>query len=223
MVTPTRHHTRYHHGDLRRALLDAARELVREEGVDRTTLRAISRRAGVSHAAPAHHFADKAALVEALAVEGFADFTVRLQEAWDDTDGHCLERLMAVGLAYVRFAQEERELFRIMNRPELRSGEGGWGSPVGQAARETFAVLERGIEQCQAEGIVATGDTRPWAMLAWSGVHGLAVLILDGLTEARVTTTAEGAEMTQMVLLAMGHGLFARPVDPAPGAPPSSS
>lgn len=217
MATSRRQNPRYHHGDLRRALLDAARELVREEGVDGTTLRAISRRAGVSHAAPAHHFADKAALVEALAVEGFADFTVRLQEGWDNTEGHCLERLMAVGLAYVRFAQEERELFRIMNRPELRSGEGGWGSPVGQAAHETFAVLERAIEECQAQGIITPGNTRPWAMLAWSGVHGLAMLILDGLTETRITTPDEGAEMTRMVLLAMGHGLFARPAAPAPG------
>lgn len=202
---------RYHHGDLRRALLDAAVALAREEGVDAVTLRAMARRVGVSHAAPAHHFADKAALVEALAVEGYGQFTAALRAAWEDTPGHCLQRLAGVGRAYVGFALRERELFRLINRPELRAGRGTASpSPVGEAAQECLAVLETAIRAGQDEGYLPSGSPAPWSLLAWSAVHGLSVLILDDLLAERVAGVQDELVLVDRLLLAMGHGLLVR-------------
>src|SRR5215469_1714316 len=110
----------YHHGHLRRALLDAALYVLTEEGLAGLTLRAVARRAGVSEAAPYHHFASKAALVEALVVETLQQLAQALQEEAQATARTPLDRLVAVGEAYVRFALGHRAGFQILYRPELR-------------------------------------------------------------------------------------------------------
>lgn len=170
----------YHHGNLREALLDAARGLVAEAGLDGFGLREVSRRAGVSHAAVYNHFANRSALVEALAIEAFAAFTAALRAAERTTDDPLL-RLERVGIAYVRFAFEHQAEFRFMFRPELCpdplvEGEGG---PLAAAARESYAPLEETIDACLASGAIR-GDAQTIALTAWSGVHGLASLIVDG-------------------------------------------
>lgn len=101
----------YHHGDLRRALLAAALEAVGEVGPAALSLRDLARRAGVSHAAPAHHFGDKAGLLTALAAQGFDLLAQTLTEADDD--------LLEAGVAYVDFAVTHRAYFEVMFRPEL--------------------------------------------------------------------------------------------------------
>ena len=110
----------YHHGDLKRALLDAARVLAAQRGIDGFTLREVARQAGVSHAAPYHHFRDKAALVEALGMESYAALAEALRRARDHAKSLGAERLCDLGVAYVRFAVESPAEFRLMNRPELR-------------------------------------------------------------------------------------------------------
>jgi AcrR family transcriptional regulator len=140
----------YHHGNLRQALLEAARGLVAEAGLDGFGLREVSRRAGVSHAAVYNHFANRSALVEALAIEAFAAFTAALRAAERTTDDPLL-RLERVGIAYVRFAFEHQAEFRFMFRPELCrdphvEGEGG---PLALAARESYAPLEETIAACE--------------------------------------------------------------------------
>src|SRR6266540_1426296 len=104
----------YHHGDLRRALLDAAIEAITEAGPATVSLRDLARRAGVSHAAPAYHFGDKAGLLTAIAADGFRLLGAALGEAWTAT-GSFLE----VGVAYVGFAVTHRAHFEVMFRPEL--------------------------------------------------------------------------------------------------------
>src|SRR5215213_6595995 len=104
----------YHHGDLRRALLEAAVEAIAEVGPAAISLRDLARRAGVSHAAPAHHFGDKAGLLTAVAADGFRRLAATLGEAYEAT-GSFLE----VGVAYVRFAVTHRAHFEVMFRPEL--------------------------------------------------------------------------------------------------------
>lgn len=203
----------YHHGDLRRALLEAARELLEEAGAESVTLRATARRAGVSHAAPYHHFSDKAHLIEALAVDGFEAFADALRRAREATNGNPLERLRATGVAYVRFATEHPALFRLMNRPELRgrgrsaSAEAG---PVEVAARGAYRVLEEGIRSAQEAGLMEPGDATPHALAAWSLVHGLAVLAIDGLIDGRPTAPADGERLALMATEVLGRGLLPR-------------
>ena len=104
----------YHHGDLPRALLDAAVQAIAEVGPAAVSLRDLARRTGVSHAAPAHHFGDKAGLLTAVATDGFRRLAATLRETYQAT-GSFLE----VGVAYVRFAVTHRAHFEVMFRPEL--------------------------------------------------------------------------------------------------------
>src|SRR5690242_18144357 len=104
----------YHHGDLRRALLAAASEAIEENGVAALSLRDLARRAGVSHAAPAHHFGDKAGLLTALATEGYEQLAEALL-----TSRRVSNSFLELGVAYVRFAVTRRAEFEVMFRPEL--------------------------------------------------------------------------------------------------------
>src|SRR5215218_3535844 len=113
-TSPSKDARPYHHGDLRRALLQAALEAIAEVGPAAVSLRDLARRAGVSHAAPAHHFGDKAGLLTAVATDGFRRLAATLGEAYEAT-GSFLE----VGVAYVRFAVTHRAHFEVMFRPEL--------------------------------------------------------------------------------------------------------
>lgn len=155
----------YHHGDLRAALLRASSQVLEKEGITGLSLRDVARRAGVSHNAPYRHFPDRDALLAALAAEGF----VTLAEAMR---GH---RGREMGEAYVRFALEHPQRFRLMfggllkldDYPELRD-----------SARASYAALEKAFA---GQGI----DEKIAAAAAWSLVHGLAHLLLDGHFAAR--------------------------------------
>ncbi|MDQ3764689.1 MAG: TetR/AcrR family transcriptional regulator, partial [Actinomycetota bacterium] len=116
----------YHHGDLRRAVLAAAVTAITESGPAGISLRELARRAGVSHAAPAHHFGDKAGLLTVLATEGYDLLADALHDAHRRT-GQFLE----VGVAYVRFAVDHRAHFEVMYRPDLYHAD----DPAVQAAR----------------------------------------------------------------------------------------
>lgn len=108
-------HRRYHHGDLRRALIEAALAIIDREGVDALTIRRLAKEVGVSHAAPAHHFADKQAIVLAVATEGFrilGDHMRKLPEIDDPK-----ERLTALGRGYLRFAFDHPAYYRVMFGP----------------------------------------------------------------------------------------------------------
>src|SRR5437762_1209442 len=125
----------YHHGDLRRALMTAAIEAIGEHGPAAVSLRDLARRANVSHAAPAHHFGDKAGLLTALAVEGFTLLAAELREARERT-GSFLE----VGVAYVGFAVRHPAHFAVMYRPDLYHA----AHPAVRAARDAAAEPLRG-------------------------------------------------------------------------------
>ena len=204
---------RYHHGNLRESLLAAGLGLLRERGIEGVTLRATARRAGVSHAAPYHHFPNKAHLIEALAVRGFQEFTQSLQHAWEGTPGNSLEKLRATGITYVTFAVRQPALFRLMNRPELRqaapSAHDGPG-PVEQAARASYQVLLDGIRDCQQEGLVDAGEPQQYAITAWSLVHGAAMLSMDGLIGDHGPSEEQAGRLAQMVTGILGQGLLKR-------------
>lgn len=159
----------YHHGDLRRALLAEAVRAIGEAGPAAVSLRALARRAGVSHAAPAHHFGDKAGLLAAVAAEGYRLLAADLARAWAEAGS-----FLDVGVAYVRFALERRSYFAVMFRPELYDP----ADPEVAAARGAARALLYG-----PPGAVAgppDAAAREIGLAAWSLAHGFATLWLDG-------------------------------------------
>jgi AcrR family transcriptional regulator len=157
----------YHHGDLRRAVLDAALEVIATDGPSAISLRDLARRAGVSHAAPAHHFKDKAGLLTAIALEG--------NEMLADSLAEQPAGLVDLGVRYVRFALEHPAHFEVMYRPDLYHRK----DPALLAARERTGGLLRGtVAAMSEEGRVADADLAQLA--AWSAAHGFATLVRGG-------------------------------------------
>ena len=164
----------YHHGDLAEALIAAATKLMRKKGVAELSLRAAARAAGVSAMAPYRHFADKEALLAAVAARGFRAFARRLRDAGGaETDPFA--RLRALGPTYVRFALDHPELFRLMFGPEI--ADKSRHAELTAAGGDALAALEEAIRPCMA-GVDAWTE-RDVALAAWSISHGLAALMVD--------------------------------------------
>jgi len=167
----------YHHGNLRRALLDEALATIRAEGVEGLTLREIGARLGVSRTALYRHFADKAALLEAVATEGFRTLREQLVAAWE-AGGRGPAGFAAMGVAYVHFAAANSSHYRVMfggfvdhetRRPDLASeGEGA------------FQALVDALTELQRDGLVRSDDSVTMARFVWAVVHGVAMLWIDG-------------------------------------------
>ena len=171
----------YHHGNLRPALISAAIGELEESGPAAMSLRAVARRAGVSHAAATYHFGDRAGLLTAVAAEGYRLLAEALRGA-QDTRGSFLE----VGVAYVRFAVTHRAHFEVMYRPELYHRE---DAELGRA-REAAATLLYGTGEI-------TPERMAYGVAAWSIVHGLATLWLNGNLPAQLGDDPE--EITRVV------------------------
>lgn len=176
---------RYHHGDLRRALIDAAVESIVETGPSALSLRAVAKRAGVSHAAPAHHFGDKAGLLTAVAAAGYDRFADALDRAWEDT-GDFIE----VGIAYVRFAIDNRPYFETMFRPELLHED---DPDLARAEARSRAALVRGAGELKPGPDGQVPEYNANALGAWSLVHGFAGLLMTGNFPPEVAADPEGA------------------------------
>ncbi len=168
----------YHHGDLRAALLAEATAMIAGGGAASVTMRAIGRRLGVSRAAPYRHFADKTALLVAVAADGFNRLKSRLQTVDGGGPRSSVERFRRMGEEYVRFALENPAHYRLMygkealtrqDRPELR-----------EAAIALFEQLVSVIQAHQRSGGIKRQDPRAQAYVAWSAVHGLASLWIEG-------------------------------------------
>jgi AcrR family transcriptional regulator len=155
----------YHHGDLRRAILRAALDVISADGPDALSLRDLARRAGVSHAAPAHHFKDRTGLLTAIAAEGHGLLADALAESEDLRDA---------GVRYVRFAREHPAHFQVMFRPELLRGDDLELTTAralsGERLREAVAAARPGA---------AESDPRLAGIAAWSLSHGFATLLLS--------------------------------------------
>jgi len=202
---------RYHHGDLPAALLAAVHEVVRERGQGAITLREVARRAGVSHAAPAHHFGDKAGLLTAYAVQGFEDLRTRLERARDDAVAVGLQPFDGIGLAYVRFAIEEPERFGVMFRPEHLHRDTDYRA----ACDGAFQVLVAAVRDIRSDLDPVDPELLLAATGAWSVVHGFATLWLDGNLDDSITALPVD-EATAQALTAFGSTLFAAAGVPGP-------
>jgi AcrR family transcriptional regulator len=162
---------RYHHGDLPNALRAAAVAVIDERGLGAFSLREVARRAGVSHNAPAHHFGDTRGLLTSLATEGFdALHTVAAAAAEPHDDP--VERLMALGTAYVELAKSHHAHCEVMYRMDLVDP----GDPALQAAGlRAYGILEDTVRAIiESERLQVELDDATW--LCWSAMQGLVVL-----------------------------------------------
>ena len=178
----------YHHGDLKRALIDAALTLVAEEQDWNFSLREVARRAGVSHNAPYKHFADKRDLLAAVAAAGYDALRVRMEAVAFDV-GPPEAAVVAIGVAYVRFGAENPAHYRLMFAPALATTEQGLPAVVMEAAVAAKAALSSGILRGARAGIFAASPANQAeldlaVLSAWSTVHGLAMLISNGFASA---------------------------------------
>jgi AcrR family transcriptional regulator len=194
---------RYHHGDLRRALVEEAVVTIDREGVERLTLRGIGERLGVSRTALYRHFADKSDLLAAVATEGFRMLREELQEAWE-RGGRTVAAFDAMGVAYVRFALEHPAHYRVMFAGNLeRSDDPGLhseGSGAFQALVEALVALQR-------DGLIRADPPLALARFVWATVHGIAMLAIDGrLGKKRVAAE----ELTRFANEKLRSGIAAR-------------
>jgi AcrR family transcriptional regulator len=177
---PVRRPDRYHHGDLRRALLLEAVRTIHAGGAAALTLRGVGDRLGVSRTALYRHFADKQALLDEVALEGFRMLRSALQEAWGRGGRAGFD---AMGVAYVHFALAHPSHYRVMFGGVAATREARPDSePAGvDDSSDAFQVLVDAIVAEQAAGRVRREDPQALALYIWAMVHGVAMLALDGL------------------------------------------
>jgi AcrR family transcriptional regulator len=182
---------RYHHGDLRNALVDAATALAREGGPDAVVLREVARRVGVSAAAAYHHFASHDAIVQAVKDRSLTILTGQMRAALADVPADvpadeadpaasARVRLRTLGRAYLRFAVAEPGLFRVAFGPR-----GPWPTraddrPDAETGSDPFRVLSQVLDDLAATGGLPVERRPGLEYVVWAGVHGVAVLYLDG-------------------------------------------
>jgi AcrR family transcriptional regulator len=190
--------TPYHHGALREALLQAAERVLERDGLAGLTLRAVAREAGVSHAAPTHHFGDLTGLVSELAAIGFRHFNAAMVSACD-TATTPLARALARPKAYVAYAQAHPGMYGLMFRTERLD----YSRPsLHEAAESSFAGLANAVGAMRQEQIsdnALTIEQGAAIARAWSMVHGFTMLLLDGRLEDILERLPKGTTAEQLL------------------------
>ncbi len=198
----------YHHGDLKNALIKAGIDILAREGIGGLSLRRAAQIAGVSHAAPYAHFADKQTLVAAIATDGHRKMNARFTEIRDRYAGDPLRQLIETAWAYAEFALDETGHFRVtyssavtkeLEYPELVA-----------ITDRNFAILRDLMERCQAAGILIGGDPDLAAIGVWGLVHGFVSLVLEGQVPHAVASRYGTREM----LIACLCQVTRTPIDP---------
>ena len=192
----------YHHGDLRRALVDQAGKLVQKQGHPSITVRQVARRIGVSNTAAHYHFHTREALLAAVATGGFEMMTTALESAMRDaTDAR--SRLTELGNAYVQHALRHGRMYQLMFSAETATRD---AYPELRAASDRmFALLVDAIRAGQETGLVRGGPPIDAALVAWSATHGFASLALERRLHLPGLQGRESGELAAIVL----RGVFA--------------
>ena len=167
----------YHHGNLRDALLARAEQTLREQGLEGLSLRELARQTGVSHGAPRRHFADRQALLDALAESGFARLGAELRGAAESAGEGYEARLRATATAYVRFAISDAALLELMFAGKQREQAGA----LHQAADRAFSVILELIDEGQTNAALEAGDPERIGLLLFATMQGLAALVTAGI------------------------------------------
>ena len=168
---------KYHHGHLKNALISAGIEILSKEGLSGLSIRKVAKKAGVSHAAPYAHFADKQALIAAISTEGYRLLFDELSATVGLYKDNPQKMLVEVGWAYIQFAMRDPEHFKTMfsgvieqekDYPEFR-----------EMSQKSFQLLVRLVRNCQETGLLAPGPSDMVAISLWSLVHGFVLLLLE--------------------------------------------
>jgi AcrR family transcriptional regulator len=168
----------YHHGALAEALVDVAVGQVRAQGSERVTLRGVAQAVGVSPSAAYNHFADKDALLTAVALRGQAELDRRITaaaEAGGDDDAAAIARLRSIAGVYIGFAHDDPNLFRHAFGPHLMHAQGS------TASSQAYETLNRTLDGLDDRGLLRPGLRPGLDLVVWSMVHGFAGIALDGL------------------------------------------
>jgi AcrR family transcriptional regulator len=198
----------YHHGDLRKTMIEVSLDVIDKKGVDALNLRGLALLAGVSSGAPYHHFADRAELLAAIAEEGFELLESAMVAEGERETGDASVRLAALGRAYVMFATSHRGHFRVMFRGDTHSAK---DAALKNSSDRAFQLLCDAVENCQLEGTAPPGDPKPLVVHAWSTVHGLATLCVDaGLSRIGIEPEILASMITSMT--SQMFSAMARPV-----------
>jgi AcrR family transcriptional regulator len=187
----------YHHGNLRAALLAEAERMLSEDGAGELSLRELARQIGVSHAAPRRHFADKQALLDALAEEGFERFGAVIRDAVAGAGPGFDARLRAFAHAYVGFATEHAALLELMFAGKHRPGA---APSLRAAADRAFEVPLALIADAQAGEEVVPGDPERVATVAWAALQGLVTMANSGMLEHAALGDMVDAAVERLVL-----------------------
>jgi AcrR family transcriptional regulator len=175
----------YHHGDLKNALILAGIEILSREGIEVLSLRKVAKRAGVSHTAPYAHFTDKQALIASIAAEGYKKLYGALFAAQNPQDEPST-RLMATAHAYLQFALDEPDHFKITFSGVVEA-EQDYPEYIEQSKR-CFALVVAVVEDCEKHGLFAGSDTQLVAVSIWSCIHGFVQLLLANQLPSALTT-----------------------------------
>ncbi|HEY6876982.1 MAG TPA: TetR/AcrR family transcriptional regulator [Polyangiales bacterium] len=198
----------YHHGDLRNALIEAATQLIERDGHEGFSLREAAREVGVSANATYRHFADRSALLTAVARQGFDRLSRRMMRAMSaverDDPSWAIARVKALGRAYVEFAWKHPALFGVMF-----SASGVPQRNAGSDVASPYELLGRALDELVVEGLLAAESRAGAELKAWSAVHGFARLVLDGA--AHVPTGAARTDALASLLDFVVIGLCPEP------------
>ncbi len=176
----------YHHGDLPRAMLQAAVRTIQKHGIDALTLRGVGDQLGVSRTALYRHFSSKQALLTAVATEGFRTLRTELFNAWD-RGGRGRAGFDAMGVAYIQFAVRHPSHYRVMFSGGIRAADPQPGQDT-----DAFDVLLQAVIELQQQWLVRRDDPHLLALYIWSVVHGVAMLALDGMLSSPGQTGQTG-------------------------------
>jgi AcrR family transcriptional regulator len=189
---------KYHHGDLKNALIQAGIDILSEQGLNALSLRKVAQRAGVSHSAPYAHFTDKQALIAAISTEGYRKLFDCLAAAVEQYRHDPLRQLIEASWAYVQFAQREPAHFKITLSGVVEK-EQEYPAFV-EMTEKAFALVVRLTQSCQQAGILRPGPPNQMAVSVWSMVHGFTSLILEGQISSSLVDHLTLREMLIFVL-----------------------
>jgi len=197
----------YQHGDLRRALVQAGLKMLAEGGVDGLSLRGAAELAGVSHAAPYRHFRDKEQLVAAVAEEGFRMLTSRMRDEIAARGGDVLSRLRAAAEGYVAFAVAQPATFRTIFGGAVCGEDQPPPPGLKEAGEEAYHVLRDLIVEGIERSRLRAEEPDRLALAAWSMVHGLSMLIIEGQVPGVRGNAAQRRAVTDVVVHLLETGI----------------